>query len=82
MQPIELFAQSAHGRERRGDLCPRLIETGPRIEQREMLGRIEQLLVLVLPVQLDEPVRQVLERGRGSTPCAAGRHGQIGRAHV
>jgi len=64
-QPIELFAQAANGRERRGDLCPRLIETGPRIEQREMLGRIEQLLVLVLPVQLDEPVRQVLERGRG-----------------
>ena len=30
-----------------------------------MLRRIEQLLMFVLPVQLDEPVRQILERRRG-----------------
>ena len=41
------------------------IEARPRIEQRQVLRRIEQLLMLVLAVKLDEAIREILERGRG-----------------
>src|SRR4029077_15760789 len=41
-------------------------ECTERIEHREVRGRIEQRLMLVLTVQLDETRRQVLQRtGRG-----------------
>ncbi len=52
-------------RERRRDVGARGIEARPRIEQREVLRRIEQLLMFVLTVQLDETIRQILERRRG-----------------
>ena len=47
----------------RGDAQLRLGETGPGIEDREVLIRVQKLLVLVLSMELDQPVRQVLERG-------------------
>ncbi len=35
------------------------------VEQRQMGGRIEQCLMLVLSVKLDEPLGEVPQRGRG-----------------
>ena len=64
-QSIELFAQPADGGECRRHLRARRVEAGPRIQQREMLRGIEQLLMLVLTVQLDESIRQILERRGG-----------------
>ena len=40
------------------------VEAGPRVEHRQMSGRIEQRLVFVLPVQFDQLADQRLE-GRG-----------------
>ena len=64
-QPIELLAQAAHRRERARHLRAWRLEARPRIQQREMLGGIEQLLMFVLAVQLDQPIRQILERRGG-----------------
>ena len=44
---------------RRDAILPRR-QARPGVEQRQVLLGIEQLLMLVLPVELDEPVRQVL----------------------
>ncbi len=56
-QAIQLFAEAAHIGEGRCDVGARGIEARPRVEQREVLRRIEKLLMFVLPVQLDETIR-------------------------
>ncbi len=58
LQPLELLAQIADAFERRGDPRTAIAQTSPAVEQRQMLRRVEKLLVLVLSVKLDERVRQ------------------------
>ena len=61
-------SRKAHTRERLADLRAS-VESGPRIEQREVLRGIEKLLMFVLAVQLNEAIRQILECGGGGE-CA------------
>ena len=64
-QAIELLAKSADVVEGRRDVGARGIEARPRVEQRQVLRRIEKLLMFVLAMQLDETIREIFERGRG-----------------
>ena len=65
-QSIELLAESADGAVRGCHSGADLIESRPGVEQRQVLRRVEQLLVFVLAVELDEAVGKILERrGRG-----------------
>ncbi len=64
-QPIELVTQPLDSREGGRDLLPERRQTGPGVEHGEVLAGVEQLLMLVLPVQLHEPGGEFLERRRG-----------------
>ena len=65
-QPIELLAQRrATVANARATVLLAVVKAGPGVEQRQVLARIEQLLVFVLAMQFDQPVGEVLE-------CAGG----------
>ena len=49
----------------RRHLIAQLGQRAQLVEDEQVLRRVEQLLMFVLAVELDEPVGEVLERGRG-----------------
>ena len=51
--------------EPRADFSDQRVVAGKAVEQRDVLVRIEQRLMLVLPVQLDQSAAKLAERGRG-----------------
>ncbi len=60
--PGELVLHRAHRVERSRGRRRHLIEPAERIDDAQMRGRIEQRLVFMLPVQLDQTGRQILQR--------------------
>ena len=61
----ELVLRLAHRVERRGRRRHERVEPAEGVDHAEVRGRIEQGLVLVLSVQLDQAIRELLERAGG-----------------
>ena len=58
----ELVARRLHGREGHGDAVGDRLQRAKRVEHAEVRRRIEQRLMLVLPVQLDQARGQLFQR--------------------
>ena len=64
-QAIELLAETTNRGKGRSDPRSVSVEASPRVQERQVLRWVEELLMFVLAVKLDEMIGQVLQRGGG-----------------